>query len=152
MDLMDLRRRLMMGMTSGSLIKVDGGYLTIPTSTNDITVNHNLGVVPNFAAIWVDTADYDIIPFGCCVEGVYQSNQYTTTGTYTGVTDYKYMYQGKHSTSGNLLSGMYMLLGNQLPTDTTFHFIRGGVDWAPLDTNGNPLRYRWVVGYIPITE
>jgi len=139
-------------IANNSIVKVDGGYLTILAPTDTITVNHNLGVVPNFAAIWVDGTDYDIIPFGSCVECVYQHNQYTSTGTYNNIDNYKYMYQYKHATSGSLLSNMYSLVSSKLPSSSTFNFSRGTNDWAALDTNGNPLRYRWVVGYIPIDE
>ena len=137
-------------MAQNSLVKVDGGYLTIDADTSIITVTHNLGVTPNFAAIWVDTDDYDIIPFGCCVECIYQKNPYTTTGSYANVSNFEYMYQYKHSSSGNLLPGTYHLsVANQLPTSTEFRFVRGNNDWKKLDVNGNALKYRWVVGYIP---
>ena len=139
-------------MAQGSPVKVDGGYLTIQTSAEIITVNHNLGVVPNFAAIWVDGTDYDVIPFNSCVEAMYQKNQYVSNGSYINTNLYLFTYQYKHKTSGNLLSGTYSLINDRLPTDTTFKFTRGMADWAALDTNGEPLRYRWVVGYIPITE
>ena len=139
-----------MGMGNSSLIKVDGGYLTINAATDTITVQHNLGVIPNFAAIWVDGTDYDIIPFGCCVECCYQENPYSSVGSYSRISEYVYMYQYKHSTSGNLLVGTYSLGSSQKPTDTEFKFVRGVADWAATDTNGNPLKYRWVVGYLPI--
>lgn len=142
-----------MGMAkSGNPVLIDGGYLTIPASTQLITVNHNLGTIPNFAAIWVDGTDYDIIPFGCCVECIYQKNPYVTTGDYKDTATFKYMYQYKHSTSGNLLSGTYALGDNRIPTGNEFYFLRGTVDWASTDTNGDPLHYRWVVGYLPITD
>lgn len=139
-------------MANNSLIKVDGGYLTIPETTAAITVNHNLGVVPNFAAIWVDGTDYDIIPPGSCVECAYQKNPYVTSTTAVFTQEYKYVYQYKHATSLNLLGGASGLATSALPTASVFNFVRGNADWAPLDVNGAPLRYRWVVGYMPIGE
>ena len=65
MDLMSIRRGLLAQMMGSGFIKVDGGYLTIGSDTDVITVSHNLGVMPNFAAIWVDTDDYDNQIDGC---------------------------------------------------------------------------------------
>lgn len=141
-----------MGMANTSLVKVDGGYLTIPQITSVITVTHNLGVAPNFAAIWVDGTDYDIIPFGYCVEGTYQCNDYISNGSYSNINGWYFRYAYKHATSGNLLQNTYSLGSTQFPTASEFKFVKGGADWAASDTNGNPLRYRWVVGYMPIGE
>lgn len=130
-------------------VKIDSGYLTIDADAEIITVNHNLGVVPNFAAIWVNTNDYDIIPLGSCVAVICQQMQYATETSQTNTDYYSYMYNYKHATSGNLLKGTYQFNGNNMPTNSVFNFVRGSNNWKKLDTNNNLLKYKWVVGYFP---
>ena len=129
-------------------VKLDSGYLTIDADTDTITVNHNLGVVPNFAMIWVATDDYDIIPFGSCVAAAYQKMQYTTITSATNTLVFNYIYQYKHATSGNLLAAQYALASNEY-SDSVFKFRRGGSSWKKNDVNGNLLTYKYFVGYFP---
>ena len=132
-----------MNMASGN-VKVDSGYLQIDAETNKIIVNHRLGVVPDFAAIWVDIDNYDLIPADSCVACGYQYMPYVSSGSY-GTPIFKFMYGYKHQTSNNLLWGTWQLLNGQYSNEK-FEFARGNSPWRVFDTQGNPLHYRWLVG------
>lgn len=132
-----------MNMASGN-VKIDSGYLQIDANTEKIIVNHKLGTVPDFAAIWVDIDNYDLIPADSCVACSYQYMPYVSQGNY-GTPGFYYMYSYKHPTSNNLLRGTYHLYSNQ-HTNEKFEFSRGQSPWCAFDTQGNSLHYRWLVG------
>ena len=137
----------MMGMASKDAnIITDSGYLELENDNDGFWVNHNLGRIPNFAAIWVDTINYDLIPNGSCVMCTYQlAYYYRNSVLFNRPMCYGYWY--KHQTSGNFISGLYTLGENQY-SDSSFFFSRGTVPWKKLDINGNPLKYKWLVGYM----
>lgn len=139
-------------MAARSLVKIDGGYFTLDNELHHPSVQHKLGVIPNFGAIWVDTENYDIIPYGSCVCCTYQLYNYQTQEAVSFTNEFRYLYNYKHITSGNLLGGNSSIVSNYWPTETLFYFVRGNNDFSKFDTNGNLLKYRWVVGYLPTSE
>ena len=132
------------GLLVNSQVKVDSGVLTIPSSTNDIVVEHHLADIPDFAYIFIKIEDSNKIPFGSCVSCAYgdvhiDNSTYNIAGQYS----LRYCYMYRHPTSGNFLTGSWYCTK---PTTAVFHFLRGNNDWPALDTDGNPIKYCWVVG------
>ena len=132
------------GLLVNNPVQTDTGVLTIDSPATVITVQHNLDAIPDFAMIEIiSPIDGNKIPYGSCVFGCYGYIPQTNAQLLTNKMVYIYYY--RHATSGNFLGGSFTIADSQLTT-TTFPFVRGVSDWAPTDTDGNPIQYRWVVG------
>lgn len=130
------------GENSG--VKTDSGIAYIETDSTTISITHNLEGAPDFAYIFADIDDNDSMPYGGCYMQSYGKLKITNLPN-TRTDSMPYTYVLKHETSGNYLNGMY---NNSQPVTShdRFVFQRGGTDWKALDTNGNPIPYKWVVG------
>ena len=125
------------------LDKVDAGTATLATSSDIIQVSHNLGRVPDFACIYQDLSDWADVALGVCVLATYIRFRYPNANeTYNS---YIYAWRYKHGTSGNSLGASSAMISSNA-TATTFKFVRGNVNWATVDANGNPVTYKWMVG------
>lgn len=151
MELMNIRRGLMAMASGNSNVKIASGYTTIDADTLIIEVTHNLGVTPNFAAIWADIDDYDDISGDTCFAASYILTNYANSSSHNNLYPMHFSYYYKPASTGNFLSGLYTMFDNQYST-TKFQFQRGGYNWAKLDANGNPIIYKWVVGYMKSNE
>ena len=130
------------GKDSG--VKTDSGITYIEADAMTISINHSLGDKADFAMIRMDYDDASSVPYGCCVTCVYNRLPYANMPNQTkDIIKFEYVY--RHPTSGNFLSGEYQVSASK-NTATSFLFDRGNQDWKALDTNGNPIPYKWVVG------
>ncbi len=123
----------------------DTGTLTLSETIHTITVNHNLGMAPDFAYIYMEIDDANKIPYGSCTECSYgrvpYQNKKNMDSQYSMRFDYNYI----HPSSGNFLNGAWYA---PQPTNEQFYFSRGAEDWPANDINGHPITYRWVVGKV----
>ena len=146
MDMMEVRRRVMLSMANGKLpegIKaIASGVATIDSVVSSFTITTNLGYAPDFFMIRIDIDDWDKIPFGTVVEESFVRNDYANIPSFPNGR-YHFLYVNKHVTSGNLIAKQYQA-SVTIATENTFTVQRGGADWYPNDTDGNPLQYRWV--------
>ncbi len=143
--LSDAVHTLASGYGQGGNIKTDGGTLYIDADTNDIVINHNLGGIPDFAYICADVDDGELIPYDSCVMCSYGLLIPPNLQNIADNLKMKYMYQYRHPTSGNILSGASQIYRSTY-SNTTFDFVRGVSSWKKSDANGNPIPYIWIVG------
>ena len=132
------------GLIANNPLQTDTGVLTIDSPRQTIVVDHHLDAIPDFAMIEIiSPLDANKIPYGCCVFCIYGYMPQIEMQNVTNPMMYYYNY--RHPTSGNFLGGTFSLYSNQL-SKTEFYFNRGNQDWAAVDTDGNPIQYKWAVG------
>ena len=131
------------GLLVNNPCQTDTGTLTIDSSRAIITVQHNLKAIPDFAMIEIaEPLDANKIPYGSCIFCIYGYIPQINMQVPPYMT-YNYIY--RHKTSGNFLSNTFSMNNGQLSA-TEFQFSRGQNDWPSIDTDGNPIKYRWMVG------
>lgn len=121
---------------------ITSGVVTIESQVANIIITTNLGYTPDFFLIRIDADDWNKIPFSAAVEQAYIRNEYANMPNYLNGR-YFWLYCYKHSTSGNNLSGQYSS-ALSIATENTFTVQKGGANWHPNDTDGNPIKYRWI--------
>lgn len=121
---------------------ITSGVATIESQVSNFTITTNLGYVPDYFLIRIDADDWDKIPFGTVVEEAFIRNEYPNMPNWPNGR-YFFLYSAKNATSGNNLQGQYTS-ALSIATENTFTVQKGGTDWYPNDTDGNPIKYRWV--------
>ena len=125
---------------AGLVENMTTGELTINSASQSITIQHNLGKRPDVIILFGNYTSANSIPYGCCVRCVYYKDPFTTPNWIEN--QMTYMYEYRHSTSGNVLRDMYINPSSQI-TETTAICPRGASNWAAVDANGNPVTYIW---------
>lgn len=131
MDMMAIRRRVIMGSLKSGLGEYTKGYYAAltPASATEFVIPHNLGIIPKVCIVEANFEPTEGVNVG--LDAVYAFNVYGMAGNAVGGTSYWYYFQNAINTYDRDYTDLSFVTESEIRLSPVHSFAR-----SPWNTNG----------------